>query len=80
MNENKIFQILGSKWFMLILGIGMLALLPTTYSNLIVVYDAGMLGKIWHVPVVFLINVITALMALYKFASLAFKKKEETEW
>jgi len=65
---------------MLGLGILMLALLPTTYKNLIVVYDAGMLSKIWYVPVVFLINIFTAGMALYKFASMAFKKKEVTEW
>jgi hypothetical protein len=81
MNENKIFQIVGSKWFMFGLGIAMIALIPTTYKNLITVYDAGMLSKIWHVPIVFGINVFTAGMAFYKFASMQFGKKDEVvEW
>ena len=81
MNDNKIFQILNSKWFMLGLGILMILLLPTTYGNVKIVMDAGEMSRLFWVPLVFIINVITAVLALYKFASKAFTKQEQKqEW
>jgi hypothetical protein len=81
MNENKIFQILNSKWFMLFLGIGMILLLPITYENAKVIIDAGEVAKYWYLLAVFIINIITAVAALYKFASKAFTKKDDRpEW
>jgi len=80
MNDNKVFEILNSKWTMLILGIIMTVILPITYGNLIIVYEAGEMANLWWVPVVFIINLITAIMAYYKFTTLLFAKKEVKEW
>jgi hypothetical protein len=80
MNENNIFKILNSKWTMLIVGIVMIIFIPTTYGNVKVLLEAGAAGKYWYLILVFVINVLGAIMALYKFASIAFIKKEKTEW
>lgn len=77
MNDNVFFNFIGSKWFVLGLGIVMCLLLPTTYNNLIVVKDAGQLSSAWWVLAVFVINVITVIMAFFKFMSLLTTKKED---
>lgn len=76
MNANKALQFIGSKWFVLALGIAMILVLPTTYSNLMIVYEAGEMSRVWWVPVVFIVNLLTAIMSIYKAASMFFSKKE----
>ena len=79
MNTNSVFQFIGSKWFVLFIGLLMLFLMPTTYGNLMVVYNAGEMGRLWWVPVVFIINLITAIMALYKATGMFFSKEASVE-
>jgi len=80
MNENQIFQILNSKWAMLLIGVLMTLALPLTYGNMMTVIDAGELSQYWWTLIVFLINLFTVIMAFFKFASKAFTKKESLEW
>ena len=82
MDANKILAFIGSKWFVLVLGVLMVFLLPTTYGNLMVVYNAGAMARLWWIPVVFIINLITAILALYKATSMFFGKKvnEQADW
>lgn len=79
MNENIIFKFIGNKWFILILGIVMCLLLPTTYNNMIVVYNSGEMSKFWWIPVIFIINLITIILTFYKFTSSFMKKKQEVK-
>lgn len=79
MSVEKVLQFIGSKWFVLLLGIGMLLVLPITYSNLMIVFNAGEMSRLWWVPTVFTINLITAIMAIYKAASMFFSKTNEPE-
>ena len=82
MNENIFFKFIGSKWFSLVLGIVMCALLPVTYGNFMVVYDAGQIGQFWYIPAILLINIITIIMAFYKFTSnfVGNKQQDSEEW
>ena len=80
MNDNIFFNFIGSKWFSLVLGIAMCGLLLVTYSNVMVVYNAGELAALWYVPLIFVINIITIIMAFYKFMSGLSKGKEKEEW
>jgi hypothetical protein len=82
MNDNMFFKFLGSKWFMLALGVLMTLALPTTYKNLMVVYNAGAIGTHIGIPIVFVINLITVIMAFYSFSTKMFAKKDSTpsEW
>ena len=84
MNENKIFNFIGNKWFILILTIGLFAaLITTTYPNLLVVYKAQMMGKLWYVPTVFIVNILGIMIAIMKFIDKLRedKNKQETgEW
>ncbi|MDD4110194.1 MAG: hypothetical protein PHS54_01420 [Clostridia bacterium] len=82
MNTNKILEFIGSKWFMLGLGIAMIFILPTTYSNLMIVYNAGEMARLWWVPTVFIFNLLTAIMAIYKATGMFFKKKDikQEDW
>jgi hypothetical protein len=69
-----IFKILGSKWFALILGLGMLIAIPYTYTGMKVSYN------IWA-TVVFICNLGAVLLCSYKFMSLLTSKKQENkEW
>ena len=84
MNENKVFKIIGSKWFIFFLGIGLcIALITTTYPNLIIVYNAQMMGKLWYIPTVFTINILGIFMCVMKFLDKQKKdksKSQEQEW
>jgi len=81
MGVDKILDIIGSKWFILCLGLAMLGVLPITYSNLMIVYYAGEMSRLWWVPTVFICNLLAAIMTSYKGASMFFTKKdEEEEW
>jgi len=82
MNFNKVLEFIGSKWFMAGLGLLMIILLPTTYGNLMIVFEAGEMGRVWIVPVVFVCNILTAIMATYKATGMFFGKKREDkeEW
>lgn len=79
MNTNKILSLIGSKWFIAIVGVMMLFLLPTTYGNFMVVYKGGAMSRLWWIPIIFIINVLTAIIAFYKASGMFFKKKESTE-
>lgn len=79
MNENMLFNFIGNKWFILVLALAMCLVLPTTYNNLIIVYEAGEMSKLWWVPVIFIVNLITVILAFYKFISSLAKKKEEVK-
>lgn len=57
----------------------MLLVLPTTYSNLMIVYNAGEMGRIWWVPTVFVINLISAMMTIYKAMGMFFEKNDTQE-
>jgi len=60
----------------------MCALLPVTYGNFMVVYDAGQIGQFWYIPAILLINIITIIMAFYKFTSnfVGNKQQDSEEW
>jgi len=77
MNVNKALQFIGSKWFVLILAIVMMVVLPVTYSNLMIVFNAGEMSRLWYIPTVFIINLLSALMSIYKAAGMFFSKKEK---
>lgn len=57
----------------------MLAVLPVTYGNLMIVFNAGEMGRLWWVPTIFIINLLTAVMALYKAVGMFFKKKDVSQ-
>jgi uncharacterized membrane protein len=78
MNVNKVLQFIGSKWFVAVLGLAMILVLPTTYGNFMVVYEAGEMSRLWYIPMVFIMNLLTAIMAIYKATSMFFGKKETT--
>lgn len=82
MGGEKVLKFLGSKWFMLGLGILMLLLLPTTYSNFILVYKAGEMGRLWWIPVVFIINLLSAIYAIQRATGMFLSKKrdDQQEW
>ena len=79
MNANSALQFIGSKWFVLALGLGMLLVLPITYSNLMIVFNAGEMSRVWWVPVVFIANLLTSIMSIYKAAEMFFSKKDDQE-
>lgn len=83
MNINKVLEFIGSKWFVLVLGIAMIFVLPTTYSNFMIVYHAGEMQRLWYIPLVFILNLVTAIMAMYKATGMFFSKKnkeQSREW
>ena len=80
MNTNKALQLIGSKWFVLALSVVMLLVLPTTYSNLMIVYEAGEMARVWMVPTVFVMNLLAAIMAIYKTTGMFFTKKDDQDW
>lgn len=64
---------------MLGLGIAMLLVLPTTWGNMIIVYKAGEMSRLWWVPTVCIINFLSAIMALYKAIGMLVKKKDDAQ-
>jgi uncharacterized membrane protein YeiH len=81
MVSNKILDFIASKWFVLAILVMMSLFIPTTWSNLKIVMDAGMLGKFWYIGLVFACNVLGALFAFWKFMALiTTKKAEDTSW
>jgi hypothetical protein len=79
---DKVFSFIGSKWFVLILGIGMMIAIPFTYHNFIVIYKAGQMGQFKFYTAAFFINIISIGMCAYKFMSLHHKPKPaaQEEW
>jgi hypothetical protein len=81
---DSFFKFIGSKWFILVLGIGLIIALPFTWHNLKVVFSAGQAGKYWYLVGVFIINALSVLLCSYKFMSLLTKKSNQTpassEW
>lgn len=74
---------ISSKWFVLFLGLGLMAALPSTWHNLTVVFKAGQMAKYWWIVAVFACNVLAVGFAAYKFMSLMEKKSPvatQQEW
>jgi len=82
MNENKILEFIGSKWFVAILGLLMIIVLPITYGNLMIVFEAGEMSRVWWVPTIFVINLLAAIMCAYKATGMFLTKKtnQQEEW
>jgi len=82
MSINKALEFIGSKWFVTILSLVMIGVLPITYGNFMIVFRAGEIGSLWWVPTVFIINLLTAIMAIYKATSMFLSKKRDDleEW
>ena len=82
MNTNKALQFIGSKWFVLALGIVMLFVLPVTYGNMMIVFNAGEMNRLWWVPTVFITNLLAAMMSIYKATGMFFSKKgnDQEDW
>lgn len=76
---QKILQFLDSKWFMLILMVAMGVLLPTTYDNMIVVYEGGRMSDLWYIPAVFICNLLTVAVAFWKFMGKISDKKNKPQ-
>jgi hypothetical protein len=74
---NKILDFIASKWFVLGLLIVMGLFLPTTWNNLQVVRESGMLGKFWYIGLVFICNLIGTLLAFWKFMALITTKEQK---
>lgn len=72
---NSILKFLGGKWFVLALMCLMGMLLPTTYSNMMVVVAKEQLAAFWYIPAVFLCNVGGMLLVFWKFMGLISKPK-----
>jgi hypothetical protein len=77
-----IFKILGSKWFTLLLGIGMAFLLPYTWHNVQVVFEFGQASKFWYLIAVFICNILAVGFCAYKSMSMLTKKPQASreEW
>lgn len=82
MDTNKVFDFIGSKWFLVGLSLVMLAILPITYKNLVVVYYADMMNKFWYIPTVFIMNLLAAIFSINKTIGKFIKKKPDSqeEW
>lgn len=79
MNANTALQFIGSKWFVLGLALAMIGVLPVTYSNLIIVFNAGEMSRLWYVPTVFIANLLAAMMSIYKTTEMFFSKKDDPQ-
>jgi len=79
---DSLFKFLGTKWFTLILGLGLTLLIPFTYHNFEVVWKAAELSGYWYLVLVFAINVISVGMCAYKFMGQLYKQKPivQQEW
>jgi len=64
---DTVLKFIGSKWFTLILGLVLMGVLPFTYHNFMVVYSAGQMSKFWWIVAVFIINVLSVGLCVYKF-------------
>lgn len=72
---NSILKFLGGKWFVLALMCLMAMLLPTTYSNMMVVIAKNQLAAFWYIAAVFVCNALAVLLAFWKFMGLISKPK-----
>lgn len=74
---QKIIQIIGSKWFVFFLGVGMIFAIPPTWAGV----------KLNPAPltiIVFLMAIITCGLAFYKFANMFWTQRkspiEDKNW
>lgn len=77
--KDVIFNFLGSKWLSFVIGLGMVGLLPFTYGNFMIVYDANAMGSNMLVSIIFAINILTIGVCTYKFLGSKPKPAQE-EW
>ena len=76
---KKILDFIASKWFVLVLLVIMALFLPTTWNNLQVVRQAGMLGQFWYIGLVFACNLLGTFLAFWKFMALITTKKQTAD-
>jgi hypothetical protein len=72
---DKVLTFLGSKWFTLFLGLALIVALPFTWHNFKVLQEAGQLAKYWYLTLVFIINILSVFLCVYKFMGTLGKKK-----
>lgn len=72
---DGVLRFIGSKWFVFILGLTLIGTLPFTYHNFTVVYEKGQMSQFWWIVAVFIINIISIGLCVYKFMSLIGKPK-----
>jgi len=65
-----IFKFLGSKWFILLVTLGMMCAMPMTYSGMKISWN-------WLAIIVFVVNLAAVGLGAYKFTSSIFQKKPE---
>lgn len=79
---DSVLKFMGSKWFVLVLGIAMIGIFPINFGNFKVVWVAGQMRQFWYIVAVFVINVLTIGLCAYKFMSMISKPKHasQKEW
>jgi Zn-dependent protease with chaperone function len=80
--KDLFLAFIGSKWFVLVLGIVMICIFPITWGNFKVVWVAGQMRQFFWIPAVFIINVLTIGLCVYKFMSMIIKPKSvaQEDW
>lgn len=80
---DSVLRFIAGKWFTAFLGIGLIiALLTTTWPNFLVIYEAGKMGQYWYLIAVFIVNVVSIIMCIYRFMNMLHKPKPvvQEEW
>lgn len=79
---ESVLRFLSSKYFTLVLEIVLICVLPFTYHNFQVVYQAGQISQFWYIVAVFVINVLSIGLCIYKFMGAITKKEivQTQEW
>lgn len=77
MDTDKVWKFLGSRWVMLIIALIFIAIFPALYHNIKVVltYPDVPTRMIIQHGAVLIIDVITIILALFKFMNMTFKDK-----
>jgi len=66
---DLITKIIGNKFFILLLGIGLAFAIPTTWHNATAVPQ-------WWTIAVFIVNILSVFFCCFKFVSMLMAKKE----
>jgi len=69
---DKVIAFIGSKWFILIISLGMTLAVPSTWHN-VSVYP------VWWTMAVFACNLAAIGLGVYKFMSMISKPKDPTQ-
>lgn len=78
---DSLLKFISTKWFILCLGLALIGALPFTFHNFQVVWESGQLSRFWWVITVFIFNILSVIMCVYKFMSMVGKKEvAQSEW